>query len=217
MLGLFERGVETLALGGGEERKEKTVGEFAFEHEVDAEKDGGEDIEDVSEPERERAEDVAGGGGEGSFGTLDDAVDAELVGHGDLLDAGDDLGDALGKVVGELAEIAEDGWKAGGEEDCQNHEDGEDEKNDRDGARGMVAANAVFGDAGDDRHQDDGEEGADVEDQQLFLEDPGEGEKEQDDDAEEDIAADRSSGLLLVGGQMWEYGRQLVLLWVMTV
>jgi hypothetical protein len=74
-----------------------------------------------------------------------------------------------------------------------------------------------LGDAGDDRHQDDGEEGADVEDQQLFLEGPGEGEKEQDDDAEKDIATSRSSGLPLVGGQVREYGRQLVLLWVATV
>jgi hypothetical protein len=70
----------------------------------------------------------------------------------------------------------------------------------------------VFGDAVDDGHEDDSEETADVEDQQLLLEGPGEGEEKQDDDGEEDIAADGCSGLLLVRGEVWEYGAQLVLL-----
>jgi hypothetical protein len=76
----------------------------------------------------------------------------------------------------------------------------------------MVAADVPFGDAGDDGDEDDGEEGADVEDQQLLLEGPGEGEEKEDDDCEENIAADRSSGLLLVRGEVREDGGQLVLL-----
>jgi hypothetical protein len=71
--------------------------------------------------------------------------------------------------------------------------------------------------AGYDRHEDDGEESADVKDQQLFLKDPGESEKEQDDDGEEDIAADGRSGLLLVRGQVRNDGRQVILLKGMTV
>ena len=38
---------------------------------------------------------------------------------GDAFDAGDDGGDALGQVVGELAEIAQDGRQADGEEDAR--------------------------------------------------------------------------------------------------
>jgi hypothetical protein len=77
----------------------------------------------------------------------------------------------------------------------------------------MVAAEVELCDADDDGHEDDGEESADVEDQQLLPEGPGEGYEKQNDDAEEDVAADRSSGLLLVRGQVREDGGQLVLLW----
>jgi hypothetical protein len=47
-----------------------------------------------------------------------------------------------------------------------------------------------LGDAADDGHENDGEEGADVEDQELFPEGPSEAEKEEDRDSEEDVAAD---------------------------
>lgn len=50
-LGSFEGVVEAGALIGGEEGEEEAVGVFALEHEVDAEEDGGEDVEDVGEPE----------------------------------------------------------------------------------------------------------------------------------------------------------------------
>jgi hypothetical protein len=52
-LGLAEGGVETGAGGGFEEREEEGVGGVAFEHEVDAEEGGGEDVEEVGEPVRE--------------------------------------------------------------------------------------------------------------------------------------------------------------------
>jgi hypothetical protein len=213
LLGFFEGGVEAVALGGGEEGEEEAVGGFAFEHEIDAEEDGGEDVEDVGEPEGERGEEVGGRGGEGAFGTLDEGVDAEPGGQGELLEAGDDVGDALGKVDGELAEVVHDRGQAGGEEDDQDHNAGGEEKDDGNRARGMVAAEVELCDADDNGHEDDGEESADVKDQQLLLEGPREGYKKQDGDAEEDIAADRSSGLLLVRGQVREDGGQLVLLW----
>ena len=56
-------------------------------------------------------------------------------------------------------------------------------------------------DAGDGGHENDSEEGADVEDEELFLEGPGEGEKEEDADAEEDVAADFGAGAFLVRGE----------------
>jgi hypothetical protein len=72
-------------------------------------------------------------------------------------------------------------------------------------------------DAPDGGHEDDSEEGADVKDEELFLEGPGEGEKQEDADAEEDVAADLAAGLLLVGGEVRRRGGQRALLWVLTV
>jgi hypothetical protein len=57
---------------------------LAFEHEVDAKEGGGEDVEEVREPEGQRGEDVAGGGIEVTGGALGDGVDAELVGEGTM-------------------------------------------------------------------------------------------------------------------------------------
>jgi hypothetical protein len=67
----------------------------------------------------------------------------------------------------------------------------------------MVAADVELGDAGDGGHENDGEEAADVEDQDLFPECPGEGEKEEDGDGEEDVAADGCAGSLLVRGEIF--------------
>jgi hypothetical protein len=53
----------------------------------------------------------------------------------------------------------------------------------------MVAADIELGDASDGGYEDDSEKGADVEDQEFFPEGPGEGEKEEDTDGEEDVAA----------------------------
>jgi hypothetical protein len=39
-------------------------------------------------------------------------------------------------------------------------------------------------------HEDYGEERADIEDQQLLLDGPGESEQKQDDEGEDDVAAD---------------------------
>ena len=122
-----------------------------------------------------------------------------LSAMGTLLDAGDDLGDAVGELVGEGAEVAHDGWQADGEEDSEDKAHRDDEKEDGCGAGGVVAAVFELGDAGDDGHQDGGEEGGDVDDQHLFLEGPGEGEDEKDSESKEDVAADGSAGLLLLG------------------
>lgn len=101
--------VEPMARGRAEEGKEEVVGVLAFEHEVDAEEGGGEDIDEVREPVWQRGDEVSGGGGDGGFCALGEGVDAEFIGHGEPLEAGDDGGDALGKFGGELAEVAEDG------------------------------------------------------------------------------------------------------------
>jgi len=202
-LGSFEGLVEAMALRDGEEGEEEAVGVFALKHEVDAEEGGGEDVEEVGEPLGYGGEEVAGGGIEGAGGALSDGVEAQPVGEGDFFDFGDDVGDALGKLGREVAEIAQDRRKARGEEEGEDTGDGDDQENDGDDAGRTVAAKVNLGDAVDGRHEDDREESADVDDQDLLLECPGEGEQEQDADREENMAADRGAGPMLVRGEVF--------------
>jgi hypothetical protein len=62
-------------------------------------------------------------------------------------------------------------------------------------------------DAIDGRHKNDSEEAADVENQELFPEGEGKGEKKEDGDREEDVAADFGAGSLLVRGEV--FGRRV--------
>jgi hypothetical protein len=112
----------------------------------------------------------------------------------------------LWKFSGEVAEVAQDGRKAGGEEDCEDKQDGDDEEDDGDGTRGVVSAKAVPGDVRDGGHENDSEKGADVKNDEFFAEGPGEDEKEEDRDAEEDVAADFGAGSLLVRGEVFGGG-----------
>ena len=96
-------------MGFREEGEEEAIGVLALEHEVDAEEGGGEDVEEVGEPEGDVGEEIGGGGVECSDGALGDGVDAEPVGEGDSFDFGGDLGDALGELVGEVAEVVRTG------------------------------------------------------------------------------------------------------------
>ena len=101
--GFFERCVQTAAILQREEREEEGVGVFAFEHEIDAEDEGGEQIEDAAYPLGKGGEEVGGRGGECAFGLLrDGVVEPELVGHGQLLDLVDDLRDASRQVIRKL-------------------------------------------------------------------------------------------------------------------
>ncbi len=118
--GALEGVVEAVALCGGEEGEEEAVGVFAFEHEVDAEEGGGQDVEEVGEPEWQRSEEVAGSGVEGPYGALGDGVNAEPVGEGDPFELGDDVGNTLRQLVGEAAEVAQDRREAGGEEERED-------------------------------------------------------------------------------------------------
>jgi hypothetical protein len=208
LFGYFEGAVKADALFATKEREEELVGVFAFEHEVDAEEDGGEDVEDVGEPFGEGGNEIGGGRGDAAFGALGDGVDAEFVGERKLFDLRDDAGDALGQVGGEAAEVAEDGRQSSGEEGRQEEAGDDDEDDDGDAAGGMVATDSGLPDALDDGHEDDGEEGADVEDLDLFGEGPREGEHEKNGDGEEDVAVDFDTGSLLVWGEFvwWEWG-----------
>jgi len=204
--------VEAAALHEREEGEEEAIGVFAFEHEIDTEEDSGENVEDVREPEGQRGNEVAGGGCDGSLGALGDGFDAEAVGHGKPVDPGGEVGDADREFGGELAEVAQDGGKADGEEDRQDEGDTEDEKKDGRGAGDAAAADVRGGDAADDGHQDGGEEGTDVDDQQLLLQGPGEGEEEEDAEAEEDVAANVAARLLFTGREVGRRGGQRILL-----
>ncbi|WP_353063543.1 hypothetical protein RBB77_20070 [Tunturibacter psychrotolerans] len=59
---------------------------------------------------------------------------------------------------------------------------------------------------GDRGHENDGKERADVEDQELFLEGPGECEQKDDGEDEEDVAANFGAGSLLVRGEVFWRG-----------
>jgi hypothetical protein len=131
---------------------------------------------------------------------LGERVDAELVGHGELLHPGDHLGNTLRQVGREVAKVTQNRRKAKGEEEGKNSEDRSDQKYDSDTAGGVVAAKTQLGDAADCRHQNHGKEGTDVQDEKLFLESPGEGKKKEYCNAEEDMAANFGAGSLLVWG-----------------
>ena len=94
------------------------------------------------------------------------------------MEFGDYARDALGELGGEVAEVAEDGRQAGGEEERENDEDGGDEDDDGDGARRLVVADFELGDAVDGGHEDYGEQSANVEDEEFFLEGVSEGQKQ---------------------------------------
>jgi hypothetical protein len=197
-LGSFAGAVEAMAFGTGKEGEKEVIGVFAFEHEVDAEEGGCKDVEEVGEPVGEGGEEVSGGGVDGPGGALRKGVDSELVGQGKLLDAAGDLGNALREFVGEVAEVAQNGRKSGGEEERKDGRDGDDEKDDGDSSGGLIAAEFEFGDARDGGHEDDREESTDIKDQELLLEGPGQGKQENDDEDEDDIAAGYGACSLLV-------------------
>ncbi len=206
----FEGAVEAATFGFGEEGEEEVVGVLAFEHEVDAEKGRGKDVEEVGEPVGKGGKEISGCCIDCSGCALGEGVDAELVGQGKLLDLVDDPWDALWEFAGKVAEIAEDGGKAGGEKECQDGGDGDDQEDDGNGPGGLVATKFELGDASYGGHEYDREESTDVEDQQLFLESPGEGKKKNDSEDEEDVAARDGPGLLFVRSEVFgSWGGQL--------
>ncbi len=80
-----------------------------------------------------------------------------------------------------------------------------------------MASKADSLDAGDDGHEHDGEEGADVEDFQLFEEVPGEVEDEDHGKEEDDVAAGDVAAALGIFNKKWLIGWQVVLLWTWRV
>jgi hypothetical protein len=180
---------EAIAGVGGEEGEEVEVDELAFEHEVDAEDEGGEEIEDAGDPERSGGEEILRSGGEDAFTFLGEGVDAELVGEGQMLDAGDDAGDAGRQVGGEALDVVHDRREREDEEEGEDEGDGEDQGDDGDWARRRPLADAQAHDLLHQRHEDDGEEGADVDHLEDLAETPGESQAEREREDEEDVAA----------------------------
>ena len=171
----------------------------------------------MGEPERKRGEEIAGGSVEGADSALGDGLDAESVGKGNFFELGDDAGNALRELVGELAEVSQDGRQAGGEEEREEAGYADDQEDDCYRAGRMVSAQVETSDADDERHENDSEERADVENQELFPEGPGEGEEQEDDDAKDDVTADFSAGSLLVGAEVFGCGAgQLGSPWVLA-
>jgi hypothetical protein len=76
------------------------------------------------------------------------------------------------------------------EEEAQHNAYGGDQQDDGDGAGGMEGTELPGRDAVDDGDQDGCEERGDVDDQDLFAEDPGEEKEDENAETEENMAAD---------------------------
>ena len=142
----------------------------------------------MREPVGQGVEEVAGGGGDGLLRALGGGVDAEATGEWESLDPGDKLRDAGGLVGDELAEITGDGRQGDPEEEHKSEGDDGDEQDNGDAAAGRPGADTDLLKALDDWHEHDGEQGADVEDFELFHQVPGEGERKDDGEDEEDVS-----------------------------
>jgi hypothetical protein len=118
----------------------------------------------------------------------------------------------LRKFRGELVEIMENRRQAYGQKDAHDKGYGGYKKKDGSGLGGSAAAKVGHHDASDDRHQNGGEQGADVDDDDLFHQQPGKAESQQKSKGEEDVSAYDAAGLLLVRGEIGRL-RQLFLLW----
>ena len=114
-----------------------------------------------------------------------------------MLNAGDDGGNAVGQIGGKGAQVADDGRKAQREEDCEC-EEGEAQQQ-RNGSRAVnVAAVAQLEvhEAVDHRHQHHGEQSADVHQQQNLTQPPGQRQRQQHAECEEDVAAHGTAGVV---------------------
>jgi hypothetical protein len=112
-----------------------------------------------------------------------------------VLDLRDGLGHALRKVGEELAQVAHHRRQGEGKKERHAKSDTGDEDDDGDGARGAPAANIDLPDRLDDRHENHGEEGRDIDDAQLFVQRPGEKDKKDGAEAEEDVGANGGAAL----------------------
>jgi hypothetical protein len=187
--------IETAALIQPEEREKEAIGVLAFEHEVDTEEGGGKDINEVGDPDGQGGDEIAGRGRKRVFGTDSEGVKTHAVSKGNVLEMGDDAGETLGEFGAEVAEVSHERGKADSEKDGEDEDDSDDEKNDSYGAAGPVLADGGVHDAADNGHEDNGEKGTDVDDEEFFTEFPAEKEKEKDTDGKNYVATDIGANL----------------------
>ena len=155
-----------------DERKEVEVREFPFEHEVDAEDTGGDDVQHADDPFGGRGDKIGGDGGGQVLNSLTEGIDTEPVGEGKTMELGADRRQTVGQVRTEMLDIANDRWKRENEEDAENQEDEDHETEHSDGTRRLPAEDAQLHDLLHDGHKDHGEERADIDDLQNAAESP---------------------------------------------
>src|SRR5215469_11160137 len=109
LVGALKGVVQADASRKGKEGEKEVVGVFAFEHEVDAEECGGEDVKEMGEPQGNRGEKIACGGSEGFLGARGDGLNVQSVDKGKVVNFLDQGGETAGEVVSELGEIVQDG------------------------------------------------------------------------------------------------------------
>ncbi len=121
LVGALEGVVEPNAAREREERKKEMIGMLAFEHEIEAKERGGEDVEEVREPQRERGEEIGCAGSEGFFAASRNGLNIQPIDEGKVVDFFDETGETMGELIGELSEIVKDRGQS------EKEEEGKDE------------------------------------------------------------------------------------------
>ncbi len=115
----------------GEQGQGEAIGGVSFEHEVDAEKQSRENIEQMGEPVGKRRHEITGRRCQRAFRTPGDVIDSQTVGDRELVDARHHLRNAGRKVSRELVEVVKDRRKADRQKDTDDEGHAGDEQKDR--------------------------------------------------------------------------------------
>lgn len=154
----------------------------------------------MGEPHGNGTEKVAGRGFDGILDLEGERVEAELVRHRQALQPRDPLGEPLRQVIQKLAQVARYRRQRDEKEEGQGRADREDHEDDAYRAIWAPSPNREAADPVHDRHQDHGEEGADVQDFEFLRKLPRKAECDEDREEEDYVAARVSGDGLNLGG-----------------
>ena len=192
----FERSVEAVTVLYGKETEKELIGVFSFKHEVDGEKHGSEDIEDMAEPVGKRGEEVASGGGESALSAFREVIDPDLIGNRVALQLGDLDRDAGWDLCDKGAKVVQDRRKGYREEHNQSQDGTREKEHDGESARRAPATNAKSRNPSNDGKQDHSKQSADVNDLELFEKMPSKIESQQEGKKKGDMAASHVAAAL---------------------
>src|SRR5580658_5903060 len=129
-----QRTREAVAVLERDEGEEVKVGEFAFEHEVDAEDAGGDDVHHARHPLGGGGEEKGSCGGDEVLNLFTDGIDAEPLGEGKVPELLAYYWQSAGQVRAEVLDVVQHGRHRDDEEEAEHKKDGDHEAQDGDGA-----------------------------------------------------------------------------------